>query len=271
MGRLKGSLEFKFRASKGYDRMAGLFEHKLVELRYAAIRKYLAHEAAQTMLAAVREKIPQKPQFSTYRDALQVVQSGPPDNPVFSVYAKPSKQQPVEEEKDILFLKLTQKRRPTPPEILVLMAHQPWTQDTLPFDVDKKFAKLIIRKTSAREVAAVRKARQEDKPKWQQSLNRLGIQAVPKKLDKPVQGTEDVAYTALRLEFGLGGTQPVAHWRPAMKTVEQRVQQIAKSGILVRALADWRFSGWQKWADITAPVVSSKAVAASRAFEDKLG
>lgn len=266
-----GKLEFKFKASMDFQQTLNLFEMHMVERRVSAIQKYLSYTAAQTMLEAVKGKIPDKPQFSNYRDALQVVQSGNPSNPSFTVFGESKKKQAADQKTDILLFKRINKRRPLPPEIQILMAYQPWTPDTLPFDVDTKFAQVIIRKTSAREAQAVRKARTDDKPRWQQALNKLGIQTISKKLDKPVEGVEDVAYTALRLEYGLGGTAGVAHWRPAMKTVEQRVKSICKSNELVGALLDWRDNSWKTWANLSAPNVSSSSVASSTAFEDKLG
>lgn len=269
MGKLKGSLEFNFKPSMAYTQTANLFEFGLVELRAKALLKYLPHMAAQTMLEAVKAKIPNSAQYATYRNALRVVQSGNPSNPEYSIYGMLPKQKAAQE-MDLLLFKLVRKRRKTPPEVSVLLTYQPWTQDTLPFDPDPKYVKTFLRKVSKREALAVRKARLADKPRWQKELTQAGVQAIPRKLDTPVNGVEDLAYTALRLEYGLGGTQPSAHWRPALKTVEQRVKQLTKSDTLVRALLDWRNKEWRSWLDITEPVVPTSKLDGARAFEDKI-
>lgn len=249
-----------------------MIQRGFLNLRLKAIKRYVTHYAAQQMLEAVKSKIPNGKQYAAYRDSLYLAQSGLPSSPVFSVAANIPRQEEIQKDTDILYIKPARKRGKVATEVAILMKYQPWTKDTLPFDVTPSQGKLLFRRVSAREVGAIAKAREADKPKWQQELSQIGIRPEPKKDRVPAstKATPDMAYLALRLEFGLGGTRAVAHWRPAIVTVRQRVTSMFKSGLLAKALLDWKNDDWRSWRNLSAPVVPSNKVADYRDFEDKI-
>lgn len=267
-----GSIKLQFRPSMSFNQTLEMIENHFLELRAKAIMREVTHMAAEMMLEEVQSKIPTGSQYTSYRDALHVVQSGAPSNPAFSVYAEATKAEQVQKDKDILYIKPAKKKGKIAPEVAILMKYQPWTQDTLPFTVQPKQGKLVIRTVSAREVTAVAKARAADQPKWSRELAEVGVQPDPAKAKVPenAKGLPDLAYTALRLEFGLGGTKAVAHWRPALQTVQQRVASVFKSGKFADALLNWDNDEWRSWKNLSAPLVSSSTVADFQGFEDKV-
>ena len=81
----------------------------------------------------------------------------------------------------------------------------------------------------------------------------------------------DLAYTALRLEYGLGGSRSVAHWRPALVATQQRVAALFESDDqLARAMLDWDFDGWKAWRNLSAPPVPGTDIDSFEEFQDKI-
>ncbi len=245
-------------------------ERNELPLRAAAIRRYLMYTAAQETLEAVTAKIPNKPEFSAYRQALRVVQSGLPSNPVFSVIAE-GKEEPVIVATDVLYFKPKKIRGRIDPVVGVLMQHQPWTTDTLPFEPSRKFADLVSRRVTRDEVNRVRKAREETRSEWTQQLQKLGIQPKPKTEDEQAQtkAVSDLTFMALRLEYGLGRTKAVAHWRPAIRSVKKRVEEMFASKKIASAMMNWKDNEWRKWRSLGADVVSSTDLDGIEKFQRK--
>lgn len=250
---MKG-LSLKFSMNATADRTLKMFDHGFMELRAKAIQRYLVHEAAKVMLEQVKAKIPEDKRYTSYRDALQLVQSGSPSDPSFGIRLNEAKSDVVEPTSSLIYFKTKSKKRP--PELDVLIKYQPWTQETLPFTADPKFAQMVIRKVSAREVSAVSKARDADKQKWQRELNQLGVRTDQKKGEPPKgEAVEDLVYTALRLEFGLGNTKAVAHWRPAARLMPALMSKRFEKGKFADALMNWKNTSWKKWRTLSEPQV----------------
>lgn len=251
------------------SRTLRMFDFDQLTERAEAMERYVAHQAAAIMLEEVKGKIPNDPRYTSYRDALQLVQMGPPANPTFAVFAKEAKVDTIDSKTDLLYFKPLRGKKRTP-ELDVLIRHQPWTQETLPFEADPKIASMVIRRVSDREAKAVTDARQKDKPVWSAALSKLGIQRPPKKDAMPKGGAvQDMVYTALRLEFGLGGTKAVAHWRPAYRTTQQRIDKLFKGKEFAAVMMNWKNTKWKKWRNLSEPIVPS-STAGSSAFADKI-
>jgi len=245
-------------------------ERNELPLRAAAIQRYLMYTAAQETLEAVVAKIPNKPEFSAYSKALRVVQSGLPKNPVFSVIAE-GKEEPVIVATDVLYFKPKKIRGRIDPVVGVLMQYQPWTTDTLPFEPPRKFADMVSRRVTRDEVNRVRKAREDSRSEWTQQLQKLGVQPKPKTEDEQAQtkAVADLTFMALRLEYGLGRTKAVAHWRPAIRSVKKRVEEMFASKKIASAMMNWKDNEWRKWRSLGADIVSSTDLDGIEKFQRK--
>lgn len=234
-----------------------------------AVMRYISFNAAQTLLEEVTAKIPNLPEYDAYKRALKVVQSGSPENPVFSV-AGESQAQPVEAKKDIILFKPKKVGGRIDPIVAVLVANQPWTADTLPFQPPTKHATMQTRQVTADEVKRVEKARNTTRQTWERDLQKLGVRPKPKAEMETMEATPDIMYTALRLEFGLGRTKAVAHWRPAVRTTLDRVNEMFASKKVSRAMTDWKFTEWRKWRTLGAETVSTSDLKGSAEFQSKV-
>jgi len=67
---------------------------------------------------------------------------------------------------------------------------------------------------------AVSEDRKKDKPAWEAALLRLGVRPQVKLVVPPkARVLPDVAFEALRIEFGFAGKDSRAHWRPALRAL----------------------------------------------------
>ena len=104
------------------------------------------------------------------------------------------------------------------PRVAVLEKHSPWTYDSLPFKPNTSKAIVVVKKASAKEVAAVTEKRRREAVIWKRELSQSGFRYRPErqlKVPKNIRTLPDVALEAMQLEFGLGGTRPRPAWRLA--------------------------------------------------------
>jgi hypothetical protein len=120
---------------------------------------------------------------------------------------------------------------------------------------------------STREVEGVREKLQKSRPEWSKAFKDEGVKIDP---STKVKATTDLAYTALRLEYGLGGSRSVAHWRPAIVATKQRVAALFESEVVGRAMLDWDFDGWKSWRNLSAAVVPGTEIDSFEEFQDKI-
>lgn len=258
--------------SIAFKQTVRMMEEGFLKLRADAIRRHLAYETARGMLTDVQAKIPNTSNYKSYRDSLRLVQAGAPSDPVFAVYGNATEKRVVEAKTDVVFFKLKKRNGKFDPVAAVLAEHQPWTMETLPFTPDAKTATLITRRVTRDEVKTVTSAREKERPVWSKKLMQLGVQPKPKKADVPEEttGVADVTYTALRLEFGLGKTKAVAHWRPAVRSARERVLALFQSKTTADVLLNWKNNSWRKWSHQGADIVSSSKIESMIGFQDKV-
>lgn len=268
----KSKIQFEWSASMAFKRTAQMFEQSMLALRSAAIQRYIVYETAKRTLEAVTRKIPDSPDYTPYKSALKLVQSGEKRNPIFAIYASPEAA-PIAAEAELIYFKPKKKSGRIDPVAAVLIEYQPWTVETLPFDLSDKVATIFTRKVTKREVLQVGTARKADLPDVQRKLTELGISPKAQQTDIPkeVSAVPDLTYTALRLEYGLGKTKAVAHWRPAVRGARGIAESLFDTETVSNALLDWKDHTWRKWRNLRADSVPTKDIASMGKFQSKVG
>lgn len=251
-----------FRPNMNLSQTILLFENHFVERRAKAIQRYVTHVAADALLKGTVSRIPMAPAYKTYRDALRLVQGGLPSEPIFAVVGEVAKSEIIEKATDIIYFKPRKKIGKMDKALSVLIQFQPWTQDTLPFTPTSDKATLMKRTVSKQDVIAIAKAREDDRPKWTSLLSEAGVQVKRQeaKIPSAASALPDILYTAMRLEFGLGGAQAVAHWRPAYREAQELVKRVFFKPSMSEALLNWKDDQWMKWRDLSAERVPAKMI-----------
>jgi hypothetical protein len=265
----------EFKPSMALQQTLEMFEQHVVEQRVKSIRRKVLFDAATRLHESVLLKLPQKPQYSAYRNALRIVEAGIGDDLVFAVQALPTEAEEIDKNTDIITFKPTRKNKGKPdPTVDVLIKYQPWTMDTLPLAPDPAYATLVSKRASNTMVKAVSKARELQRREWTDALLKAGTRLPPRKDDvdtTKIKGMPDFVYQALALEYGLGGVKAVAAWRPALVSVKGMVSKMfsSDSAGFAEALLDWQNTEWKKWRTLSAEKVSLSDIATFQGFQDK--
>ncbi len=162
------------------------------------------------------------PRFADYVRALQLVEVGSA-SPAYAIYARPLQKRVRKLDPTLTGLYVvprTKRVAKVPEYVLVLERYSPWTMGTLPVFPTKRDALLVYRTLREEETEAVRKRNETARSEWSSELLRLGV--TPKKdIEFPSKGkaVPDLAFEALRIEYGLGEGAGRAHWRPALQAL----------------------------------------------------
>jgi hypothetical protein len=193
--------------------------------RSAHLQKLLPYLSARYVLEKIEENLPKGSDYDAYRTSLEIAQIvGLPRG--FGGYAirtnkRSRKVRNVDVPLTVIYVRANRKLRRIPKEIKILEKYSPWTVQTLPFQPKRSEALVISRKVSKREVEKIEKARLKDKPTWRKALDKTGRREISKdkqlKIPKKVHALPDVAFEAIRLEFGVGGMKAEPHWKPAIR------------------------------------------------------
>lgn len=203
--------------------------YKLVRelpMRIKAIEQAVPREVAERVLEDVRQKSPKD--IYGYPRMLQLVQID--DRKLEALvaitvpgYAYSYKLRTADAATMVLYIKPREyKNRETDPGAIVLSKYNPWTMGTLPYEPHRMEASITSRRVSHRELQGIERKRKADRPRVDKELEMAGKQVArphPTLLQRRV--SRDVAYEVLRREFGIN-TQPVAHWRPAVRAAQRR-------------------------------------------------
>lgn len=144
------------------------------------------------------------------------------------VYFDDVKSKLTEEEVDesVLFFQLLST---SPDWVEILGRYGPWPAALVPVKIKVTDAKVISRKARPDEIQELTRRILYKKNEIEYLLSRTGAKdAVIEKSDKGI-GTvvkEDVGYTVLRKEFGFDGTKQEAHWRPAIKAMQDQIPKV---------------------------------------------
>lgn len=239
---------------------------KSVPERLHSFLGHLTHTYAQASLRQIKKKIPKGLEYRSYRKAFEVAKiTGIPDRQIgYAVRVNPKVQKirASQSQTTILYVKPQSNFIRIPADVQVLIDYSPWPVDMLPFTPDRRFARVVSRKVRRDEIDAIRENRREDKKEWRPILDRTGRREARKplvRLPKSVKALPDVAFQALRLEYGLGGGRSQAHWRPGIKSI---VSLGIFSMIKRRKLGmffDPAFAGWVKLPSVQSHIPYSEA------------
>lgn len=242
---------------KGFRLAQRMLRRREWEQRQDRTMAKVAYHTAVEVKGLVAERLPSKDDYSTYASSLEVVKVAgvrPAEGVAYAIRVRPRAQRvrKVDSKKVVLYIRPRRRLARVPPQIEVLEKYNPWTLDTLPFMPKKREALVIMRRVNGREVTKIGEQRKRDKPQWRKELARVGVApakgATKLKLGRNTKALPDVAFEALRLEFGLG-VQPKPHWRPALRHFLPTGfrSMLRKMPELQAALTKPKFFGWRKW------------------------
>ena len=251
------------------------------EERTARVMKHLPVLVADYTRKEMLELIPKGEEWSAYRRSLEVARiSGMPVGTagvVLHANMRSRQVRRVDVPRTVLYIRSTRKLRRVKPEITILERFSPWTLQTLPFMPKRGEALVVSRRVSKREVEQVEKDRLKDRTKWRRELDRAGVKEVKKdrqlQIPKKVRALPDVAFEALRLEFGLGNVKQKAHWRPALRRLKSGgIKSMIRLNRKLRlAFTDLDFRGWKRWPKKTRNKVRMSEARNYLPFQKKLG
>jgi hypothetical protein len=223
------------------------------------------------------DRIPKQDEYKSYRRSLSVVALSGVESG-FAVQARTGKQrvEKVDVFRTVLYIRARRRLGKVDPKAEVLERYNPWTPDTLPFVPDRKTALTISRRVSRKESRTIAAKRNGQRRKWRKELQGVGVRSLKKttvvELPKKLEALPDVAFEALRLEFGLGGIKAKPHWRTTIrrfKLIGIR-NMVREHPDMLKALTKLGFDQWQKWPPSTKRV-SRGAVQSFVSFQEILG
>jgi hypothetical protein len=238
-------------------------------------RKYEAavlHRTAKNVFLAVQDSLPAT--AGELRKSLQFVKVQRGKAPMYLIRVQAKARKAKEKDVKNVILDVTAKNTLVrlPPPIAVLIEHNPWTLDTIPFSPEVRFAVVTERRVSAWAVDEVKKARVADSVVWKRKLLKFGVRARASRVRKDLQVVSDLYLQSVSLEFGLGGAYH-PHWRPAIlkNAAPEKVAAMMRSAKDLSRILSPRFKGWKKWPPPVAQQVGLSETKRYQEFEKKLG
>ncbi len=168
----------------------------------------------------------------------------------------------------VIYVKPKVRQKMEDPGVVILSRHNPWTMDTLPYEPEKRWASLISRRVTEREIRRVVAARKLEQEAVKRELADAGVRFPPRA--HPVllarRVSRDIVFEVIRREFGL--TQPhVAHWRPSIRRVRDlHVRQVLKT--MLRWLTVPSERRWERETNIK--IEKASVVRRVRVFQDRV-
>jgi len=265
----------RLKADKGYRESMELIEQWPDRTR--SLLSSVPHRSAEEVLEEVKDAIPNRRDWRAYRKSLRVVQVRglPDDEAAWAIRSRPKakKIRRVDARETVLYVRPRRRQRPTPEAISILARHSPWPVDEIPFFPKRSEATIVSRKVSRREVMFVKRTRRRDARQWKAEIEREGIRGVGKRKKKDMPdavAVPDLAFQAIRLEFGRGGQRGKPHWRPVLRAFRTRFFNFAKRQREWReTMTDLGYRGWKK--KPSAPTISLSQARSYRRFQRMLG
>jgi hypothetical protein len=249
--------------------------------RSAHFQKLLPYLAAHYVKHSILEHVSKEEEWAPYRASLDIakVVGGPKGLTVYALRSNPRHRhiRRIEAPKTVLYVRAKRQLRRVKAEISILERFNPWTLQTIPFLPSRAHCVLISRRVSKGEVERVTKARVKDRPRWRRALDRTGHREVKKdrrlKLPKKVHTVPDVAFEALRLEFGLGGVKGKPHWRPSIRRLISTgfKSMLRRDPHLKQTFTHAGFRGWKHWPPPTRHKIRMAEARNYLPFQRKLG
>lgn len=271
---------FKIRAADGrpvfraFDGFRQVFHEWKWRGRFRAVQRAFLKEIAKQVLAQVKTMIVGGGLYRQYRRSLKVGEV--PGAQAVVIHSQQRRRRITQDhaEGTIIIVNPLPRQSPTQrkPFVDVLMNFGPWTIDTIPVTPLPREAKVIFRQVGKKEADLVRVKCKKEMPIVLQRLNEVGVKA---KKPVSVAGVDDVAFLAMRMEFGIGGQRLQQHWRPALRLMKKKFlkQWQSKSPGQQKRWAEWlmdpKFKGWRGGGQ-RMPMVARKIAEQGAAFARKI-
>jgi hypothetical protein len=189
--------------------------------RMQEVERRLVYSSARYVFDEIVRRL-SGPRFADYVRALKLVEVAG-NEPAYAIYAKPLQKRVRKLDPTttgLYVVPITKRVAKVPEYVFVLERYSPWTMGTLPVFPSKRDARLVYRTLREEETEAVRKRNEAARTEWAKELTKLGV--TPKKnIEFPAKGkaVPDLAFEALRIEYGLGDGAGRSHWRPALQAL----------------------------------------------------
>ena len=252
--------------SKAGEAVMDMFKQDIKQ-RLIAMQQQTLYDSAKFVHERLLERIPDTDEYNLYRKLLEVSMIKGMKKQTYGYALRvPSKQRKVrgiDAEKSLLYVKPRRKPSRMKDSIKILANAGPWTADTLPFWPSSKDAKVVVRRVSSREVTKIAKKLKKTKNRtWKRDLIKAGVKMSkmkPLKIPKGAKIIPDLAFQAIRLEFGEGGTKSKPHWRPAVRAlVTNYLPTLGESPAYRKVLLSPTSNAWKNWPTRTKTTISTR-------------
>lgn len=227
-------------------KLRGLFRNW--QARQTFVLERVAFLAASFVRDEAVSKLSADPRYAAYMKSLRLVEIPAYGGKArgFGVHAYARKRTHSKREQPYVLLYVRPRRKVpiTDPSVPILARFSPWTWETLPKIPPKAQAVVVAREVSQREAELWTERRNKSKRAWQQAFVQAGISThTPRPPTESAEAEEDVAFQALRLELGTGGSAWIPHWRPALRALRlQKLRDFLKDPLIARAISDPAFN-----------------------------
>ena len=153
---------------------------------------------------------------------------------------------------------------------MIIMENSPWVPSRLPEDLRSAMGvKLIHRRVSIDEAKRVRERNDKVLKTLEVELRDAGMKARKGKKDLSQESTEDTAFLAMRMEFGINRDR-ISHWGVAWRKRQAMHQEALKKYPPGKFVFDPNFNGWTQRVRKAKPMSAAKFKARYQKFAQKL-
>lgn len=246
--------------------------------RMTKVQEMLAYKSAMHLKSHLQAKLKGK-QNRNYRQSLEVARvSGTKIGEyAYAVQEDPKSRfaRTVKVHGELLTVYATDRMSRKSEAVQILIQHNPWTFESLPFKPDRKDGYLVAKKARPQEVYRVTRQRQRERSVWGRALQRQGVRvsrANSLAIPRNISALPDVAMDALRQEFGLGGGKPQPSWRVGMSQLKRHgFKSILKDkNMFASPMTNPSFTLWKRYPSRTKHTVSVSGAKRYKGFQDKI-
>lgn len=219
--------------------------------RISAFNRRMSQLTAEAVRDNVMERLPRSPRYQAYRDALEVrriEQTGEMKGKVIHSYAVIARPQP--EDMSLLDIKTT---------VLYVLGgtlqgdtlaqYNPYTVDTLPVFKGIEKQRLVYRQVTEGEVSRIRRASLRISNLVLTALSNIGIKARIGAQQTHLSVLKDIAFQALRMEYGIMGEQSIPIWRRFTKNPKSVVDAMVAKHKELTAILFGKKNEYRRWLD----------------------
>ena len=191
-------------------------------------REYVLLEAANIILEELRSIDPEVDGSKYVNDLKVAILSGASsDDAVAIYYDKAMRLSDEDIDTALLFIS---PQRGAKPWVSVLQKYQPWPARIMPTQLSPSQAKVLSRKTSEVGMQKASRRIESRRRAIEVELERAGLKGAKIGRNRNVSGmqvVEDVAYSILRTEFGVG-VKASPHWRKSLRKLKREMRELGE-------------------------------------------